>query len=70
MSAPIPHHVLEHVADLQREIARLRSTLEAIVDMNVQYAVDKYGDASKADTMACVVAARTALGTQMPEAGQ
>ena len=43
------------------EIARYREALQSIIDMNVQYAIDRYGDASQADTMACVTTARAAL---------
>ena len=39
----------------------LVKALEAIVSMNVQYSIDRYGDASKAEGMACVVVARAAL---------
>ena len=39
----------------------LISALEKIIEMNVQYCIDKYGDASKADSMGCVVTAREAL---------
>ena len=35
--------------------------LEAIVQFNVQYCIDRYGDANKAETMACVVTARAAI---------
>lgn len=48
-------------ASLRDENERLRTALQAIIDMNVQYAADKYGDASKAETMACVMTARAAL---------
>ncbi|WP_408601377.1 hypothetical protein [Pseudomonas sp. PLMAX] len=39
----------------------LSEALEKIIEMNRQYAVDKYGDAERAETMACVTLAREAL---------
>jgi len=39
----------------------LVSALEQIIEMNVQYAIDRYGDASQAEMMACVSTARAAL---------
>ncbi|NUW61892.1 hypothetical protein [Cronobacter muytjensii] len=44
---------------LQRD--ELRAALEDIIAYNVQYATDKYGDASKAETMACVRRCREAI---------
>lgn len=35
--------------------------LQSIIEMNVQYAIDRYGDASQAEDMACVRVARAAL---------
>ncbi|NCH03879.1 hypothetical protein EHJ06_21465 [Cronobacter malonaticus] len=43
---------------LQRD--ELLAALEDIIAYNVQYATDKYGDASKAETMACVRRCREA----------
>lgn len=37
------------------------AALQKIVDMNVQYAIDRYGDASEAETMSCVQVARAAI---------
>lgn len=39
----------------------LSDALEKIIEMNRQYALDKYGDAERAETMACVTLAREAL---------
>lgn len=39
----------------------LSAALEQIIQLNRQYAMDKYGDADKAETMACVTLAREAL---------
>ncbi|WP_336295533.1 hypothetical protein [Cronobacter dublinensis] len=44
---------------LQRD--ELLAALEDIIAYNVQYATDKYGDASKAETMACVRRCREAI---------
>ncbi|WP_202627120.1 hypothetical protein [Cronobacter sakazakii] len=44
---------------LQRD--ELLAALEDIIAYNVQYAIDKYGDASKAETMACVRRCREAI---------
>lgn len=43
----------------------MRVALQQIIDMNVQYAVDRYGDAAQAETMACVQVARAALSSTM-----
>jgi hypothetical protein len=46
----------------QREAASdLETALETIIKYNEEYCVDKYGDASRAETMACVKVAREAL---------
>jgi hypothetical protein len=39
----------------------MRDALQKIVDMNVQYAIDRFGDASKAEALASVKTARAAL---------
>ena len=39
----------------------LLEALQKIIDMNVQYCIDRYGDASKAEDMSCVAVARAAL---------
>lgn len=39
----------------------LRDALVKIIEMNEQYAIDRYGDASKAESMSCVRVAREAL---------
>jgi hypothetical protein len=50
----------------------LYAALEEIVAMNVQYCIDRYGDASKADSMGCVVTARAAISKarSIPEGGE
>lgn len=48
-------------AHLIASAPELYEALEEIIDMNVQYAVDRYGDASKAEDMACVRVARAAI---------
>ena|ERR1051325_10475263 len=50
----------------------LVAALQKIIDMNVQYAIDRYGDASKAEDMSCVRVARAALHPtqQPPHAGE
>jgi hypothetical protein len=44
-----------------RPVKILSNALEKIIEMNRQYAHDKYGDAERAETMACVTVAREAL---------
>ena len=39
----------------------LLEALQKIVEMNAQYCHDKYGDSSKAESMACVRVARAAI---------
>ena len=39
----------------------MAAALEKIIEMNVQYCIDREGDAAKAETMACVRIARAAL---------
>ncbi|MDT3546596.1 hypothetical protein [Cronobacter sakazakii] len=49
------------ITALERERDELLAALEDIIAYNVQYATDKYGDASKAETMACVRRSREAI---------
>lgn len=42
-------------------INELLAALEKIVEMNVQWALDQYGDATKAENMDCVRVARAAI---------
>lgn len=49
------------VADRQ-QMEVLEDALRQIIDMNVQYAIDRYGSAANAETMSCVKVARAALG--------
>ena len=42
-------------------INELLAALEKIVEMNVQWALDQYGDATKAESMECVRVARAAI---------
>jgi hypothetical protein len=51
----------EFVVKAANSHAALVAALQQIIDMNVQYAIDRYGDAAKAETMACVSVARAAL---------
>lgn len=46
-------------ASQQRD--ELLAVLEDIIAYNVQYATDKYGDASKAETFSCVQRSRAAI---------
>jgi hypothetical protein len=46
---------------LQRRVRRLELALTKIIDMNRQHAHDQYGDANKAESWACIKAAREAL---------
>ncbi|ELY2552948.1 hypothetical protein SMB57_003073 [Cronobacter sakazakii] len=49
------------ITALERQRDELLAALEDIIAYNVQYATDKYGDASKAETMACVRRSREAI---------
>ncbi len=70
-NAEIESQHAQHIAYVERSssnataaearVKALEEALQAIIDMNVQYATDKYGDASKAEAMACVMTARAAL---------
>lgn len=44
--------------------AEFVAALEKIIEMNVQYCIDRFGDASQAESMGCVITARTALSKQ------
>lgn len=44
-----------------QSVELLRAFAQKIIDMNVQYCIDKYGDAAQAESMACVSTARAAL---------
>ena len=46
---------------LVRAAQKMQAALKSIIEMNVQYASDKYGDPAKAESMACVIVAREAL---------
>lgn len=54
---------------LLAEIERLRAALRKIIEMNVQYARDRFGDESQAEYMACVRVAREALNEQKGDQG-
>ena len=45
-------------------IEALEAALQKIIDMNVQYCYDRYGDVDKAESMACVRVARDTLKGQ------
>ena len=47
--------------ELAESINMMRTALNRIIEMNVQYAVDLHGDASKAESMACVKVCRGTL---------
>ncbi len=48
-------------AKLMAAAPELLDALIKIVEMNQQYAIDKYGDVKKAEEMACVRTARAAI---------
>jgi len=50
-----------HGIAMQADRDRLLEALQKIIDMNVQYCIDKYGDAAQAETMSCVTTAREAI---------
>ena len=64
-SKPIPFaDASENAAFIVKAVnsrAALVDALQQIINMNVQYAIDRYGDAAQAETMACVSVARAAL---------
>ncbi|MFA5375832.1 MAG: hypothetical protein WC455_09980 [Dehalococcoidia bacterium] len=47
--------------EMAKSINMMRTALNRIIEMNVQYAVDLHGDASKAEYMACVKVCRGTL---------
>jgi hypothetical protein len=49
---------------------KLAAALQQIIDMNVQYAIDRWGDANQAEPMACVRTARRALSEYRKEASE
>lgn len=49
------------LAEIKQQRDELLAALEDIIAYNVQYATDKYGDASKAETMSCVQRSRAAI---------
>lgn len=58
------HAAAELAIASDARIAALEAALQKIIDMNVQYCRDKYGDATKAESMSCVSVARNALKGQ------
>jgi len=50
-------------ADLSLILAApyLLDALKKIINFNIQYCIERYGDESKAESMACVVVARAAI---------
>lgn len=46
---------------IRRERDELLEALKVIIELNVQHAIDQYGDALKAEQMACVRVARAAI---------
>jgi hypothetical protein len=50
------------IVPLLDRVEKLEKALEKIIEMNVQYAIDRFGDAAMAETMSCVFVARAALG--------
>lgn len=47
---------------------KLRDALENIIEMNLQLAKEKYGDATEGETWACVRVAKEALNVTEPQA--
>ncbi|EOL8937012.1 DUF551 domain-containing protein [Cronobacter dublinensis] len=57
----VPAAACAEITVLERQRDELLAALEDIIAYNVQYATDKYGDASKAEAMACVRRCREAI---------
>jgi hypothetical protein len=51
----------ENAAQAER-IAKLEEAAEKVIEMNLQHAQDEFGDRRKAETWACVLVLRAALG--------
>lgn len=47
----------------QWDVSELVEALKKIIDMNIQYAIDRWGDAAEAESMACVTTARQAIAS-------
>jgi hypothetical protein len=67
---PLIAAAADELTALTAKVARMGDALKSIIDMNVQYAIDKYGDAQRAEAMACVVAARSALQSEKDREGE
>lgn len=56
------HQLVTHPdARLMAAAPDLLDALKTIIDLNVQYAIDRYGNALKAESMECVRVARAAI---------
>lgn len=53
--------MIEHIRELQVEVGVLRKAAQDVIDMNIQQAIDQYGDAEKAESWACVKRLRKVL---------
>jgi hypothetical protein len=51
----------EAYARLFASAPAMLEALQAIIDMNVRYAINRYGDAAEAESLACVTTARAAI---------
>ncbi len=61
---PVPEDykdAIEKCRNLEVQRDELLEALKAIIEMNIVYCVDKYGDASMAESMSCVKTARAAI---------
>jgi len=55
--------LLDHIDALERQIEAKDSAINDVLGYNVQEAIDRYGDARKAETWSCVIRLRAAIAS-------